>query len=543
MDKLLSLLLNFHKIGFDKEELSFQITSHPSYPSLHTVTGVLDHFDIDNVAVEVPIERNTIEQLPHSFLAQIRYKTSTFFVVVRKKMKSYDVFYADKKNENLAIEEFLERFTGIVVAIEKNEVESAKTRIRIPKGTSAFLIVAAAIFVAIFLYAVPNWVSVAYSLLAAMGVLISWAIVRQEEGETTILGNAFCSDTNAKKNCNSVLFSKGAQIGRYKLSDFSLVYFVGLIVAAWLLNLVNVGQTILYLISLLALPITLYSIYYQYAIAKTWCMLCLSIVGVLCLQGALVLFSGLQIFDILGIANISVWLTAFTFLTVFGVWSLARANIRELKELKFYRTKDLRFKRNFVIFQTLLNKSSVLDTNVGDTFEIVLGNESSPLELLLITSPYCGHCKPVHALMERMLRKHPKKVKLRVLFFVNMNNSVLVEVSSRLLELYETDGKQICMKAMNDIYGAMDPITWLAKWGETNNTSFYHDVLERQRTWCLKNAINFTPAIFINGRSYPRAYDREDLQYFIEDLYEASSDEVVETKVFETYYKQSHNMA
>ena len=27
-----------------RDELEFQLLSHPSYPSLHAVTGVLDHF-------------------------------------------------------------------------------------------------------------------------------------------------------------------------------------------------------------------------------------------------------------------------------------------------------------------------------------------------------------------------------------------------------------------------------------------------------------------------------------------------------------------
>ena len=39
-------LLSKNAISFDKKELDFQIQSHPSYPSLHAITGVLDHFNI-----------------------------------------------------------------------------------------------------------------------------------------------------------------------------------------------------------------------------------------------------------------------------------------------------------------------------------------------------------------------------------------------------------------------------------------------------------------------------------------------------------------
>ena len=50
MQKIASLLLRKNGIQFDKDEFLFQIQSHPSYPSLHSITGVLEHFNIDNIA-------------------------------------------------------------------------------------------------------------------------------------------------------------------------------------------------------------------------------------------------------------------------------------------------------------------------------------------------------------------------------------------------------------------------------------------------------------------------------------------------------------
>ena len=53
--------------SLNSEELKLQLLSHPTYPSLHSVTGVLTHFRIDNVAVDVPIDQETLEQLPDVF--------------------------------------------------------------------------------------------------------------------------------------------------------------------------------------------------------------------------------------------------------------------------------------------------------------------------------------------------------------------------------------------------------------------------------------------------------------------------------------------
>jgi hypothetical protein len=73
---------------------------------------------------------------------------------------------------------------------------------------------------------------------------------------------------------------------------------------------------------------------------------------------------------------------------------------------------------------------------------------------------------------------------------------------------------------MGDIYNEQKPNSWFKKWGECNKKEISILELEKQSSWCLKNAINFTPEILINGHSFPKEYDRTDLVYFIEDLYE-----------------------
>lgn len=71
LSKLVYLLLKNNSINIDKEELIFQIKSHPSYPSLHSITGVLDHFNIDNLAIKIPSEKSVLEELPDNFIAQL----------------------------------------------------------------------------------------------------------------------------------------------------------------------------------------------------------------------------------------------------------------------------------------------------------------------------------------------------------------------------------------------------------------------------------------------------------------------------------------
>ena len=60
---------------------------------------------------------------------------------------------------------------------------------------------------------------------------------------------------------------------------------------------------------------------------------------------------------------------------------------------------------------------------------------------------------------------------------------------------------------------------WLEKWKvDVTDENFIE--LEKEKEWCNANNINFTPEILINGRAFPKEYDRTDLQYFIDDIIE-----------------------
>ncbi len=118
---LVQRLLKRNQISFDKEELSFQIQSHPSYPSLHAITGVLDHFNIENVAADVPANAETLLQLPDCFIAQINTDQGNDLVSIEKKGLNYTIFNTENKKEKISEDNFLKKFTGIIVAVEQTE--------------------------------------------------------------------------------------------------------------------------------------------------------------------------------------------------------------------------------------------------------------------------------------------------------------------------------------------------------------------------------------------------------------------------------------
>ncbi|CAM1356253.1 vitamin K epoxide reductase family protein [Tenacibaculum halocynthiae] len=520
MQNLVRLLLKNNKIAFDKAELDFQIKSHPSFPSLHAITGVLDHFNITNIAAEVPQNIETLLELPNCFLAQIKTSNGKEIVTVVKKKIDYVIFFSTKEKEKYSETEFLKKFTGIIVAVEKESSE-VKQKVNLLNYILTSLLVSLSIFVLVI--SKPNLLSSLFFLTSLTGVFISISIYKQEIGISSFIGNTFCSGTDDKKDCDAVLSSKGATVFKqYKLSDFSLLYFLVLSISAFFMVLKNSPLDILHFISIIVLPVTLYSIYYQYQIIKKWCFLCLSIVGLLWFQAFLSLFkSSLKL--LYSFENILI--IGFSFLTILLIWNFLKPRLKEYNENKETKIAYYRFKRNFNLFFTLLNSSKKLVTNLKEVPEIVLGNSSSKLEIVIITNPFCGHCKPLHKQIENILKSFSNEVKIIIRFNVDINDtkSTAVEITTRLLEIYQKEGSQECLKAMDDAYEEFSSVKWQKKWKKTKEKEIYLHILQSEKKWCIDNEINFTPEILISGKSFPKEYDRADLIYFIEELFEECS--------------------
>lgn len=529
MQKIAALLLTKNSVAFDKEELSFQIQSHPSYPSLHSITGVFDHFNIENVAARVPNTQDVMDQLPNSFIAQINGQKGLDVVLVEKSNTSYKIYDQEGKKQTLNRQEFLDQFTGIILAVEKDDEQTIR------KGSPKNLItnigfaLAATVLASLLITStnlIPLYVVFAISII---GILISVSILKQEFGVKNTIGDAFCSSDSEKKDCNAVLTSNGATIIKgYKLSDLSLIYFVGLSLTVFLLSLQDLSLNLIYWIGILSLPITIYSIFYQAFIVKSWCLLCLSIAGILWIQTAIPFVLDSFSFElVLSVPEILTLLIGF--LGSFSIWSYTKPKITKASEDAQYKLDYYKFIRKYSLFSTLLNSKPQLNTALDNKDEIVFGNKNSNLEIVIATNPFCGHCKPVHTIVEDILKQYHDHVKIVIRFYITLNDKEadVVKITTNLMHIYHEKGQEICLQAMEDAYNKLKPKEWSDKWTQPQlEFDRFFNTLETQREWCTKNQINFTPEILVNGRSFPKEYKRSDILFFIEDLYEEHNQKV-----------------
>ncbi|NOU17158.1 MAG: hypothetical protein HOO91_06325 [Bacteroidales bacterium] len=522
---LLIILLRKNGIRVNEPELEFQLLSHPSYPSLHSITGVLDHFAIENYALDVPKEIETLDLLPNSFLAVVKTEEHNGFVMVSRHSLGFQLSFDGNKKRFFSKIDFLEVWTGVIVGVE-NDKQNLAPDVKKTNFTKCILYITIALLLIFLLYKV-NLFQAIHFLLSFGGIAICVLILQHELGLHSKILDKFCSEQNKKTSCNAVLNSKGATLFRsLKFSDIGIIYFVSLTLTWFSLVNSNTNYNSIVLITLLAIPFTLFSIFYQYKIVKKWCLLCLSVVSILWLQAFSLLFIELNntVFEF---SLRSVILTAFNFLIVFALWQFISPKLKKEQELKALKIEHFKFKRNYNIFKSIIQKSDEISTSVNDRNEIVLGNNENPLlKIVVITNPLCSFCKEAHELVENLLKIEDKNIQVTIRFNVSGDyNSIDTRIALRLIEIYNKEGKQVSLKAMHDIYSTIKPNDWLNNWGEPNE-QIYKETIIIAKEWCNQHSINFTPEILVNGRSFPKEYNRSDLLYFIDEIIEEEVEKV-----------------
>lgn len=528
---LLGRLVKSCDITIDPSELEFQLMSHPSYPSLHSITGVLNHFRINNLAVELPVDEESFSQLPNFFFTRITDEEGAHFVFVQKKENECDITFDKRKIRSLSIPDFISRWTGIVVVVEKSNLETPVEKVNAPLYTNLLFYSALLTILAIPFVISPSLMSVAYFLLCALGIVLSGMIVMQELGVKSAALDKFCGKENSSTSCDEVINSNGSKLfGIVKLSQAGLIYFSGLAICWLLFSLTGSDIKSLFWPTMMAIPVTIYSIYFQLTKVKKWCLLCLSVVLVLWVQNAIAIGwwasdeqYSFQLVEIIEIMICFLFSAVLIDVVLSGI-----KNTQMLKELKI---EHIKFKRNYNLFGALINQSSTLSTQI-DAKEIVFGlaDQVAPLEIVIVTNPLCGHCKSAHELVEPLLRRFNDKIKLCIRFNVRTTHpeELSVKIARRLLEIYHTESEATALAALHDAYGEVQHQAWLDKWAEYSGDT-YLEILKEESNWCEQNGINFTPEILVNGRSFPNDYERMDLLYFIEDLIEESEAQAVET--------------
>ncbi|MFC5282411.1 vitamin K epoxide reductase family protein [Pedobacter alpinus] len=273
--------------GFNPK-LSFNqaLQQHPYYPSLFSISEVLEQeAGIENFAVKITLAQLQEVNLP--CLVHLKTKGGEYALI--SQIKSDTVFYEiNGKKLSITIADFEKIWTGVALL---TEVEKKTLQKRI-KLTDIQPYIIPALFLTLLTFIFLNtysasifepFVFTGIFLCLLSGLTVVVLLLIQSLGKGSAFIQQLCG-ADAKHNCNHIINSKAANVTQwFSLSDLGFLYFAGNLL---LLFFSQNSTAVIFIVAFnfLALPFTLWSVYYQWRIAKTWCRLCLVIQGLFWVQ-------------------------------------------------------------------------------------------------------------------------------------------------------------------------------------------------------------------------------------------------------------------
>lgn len=522
ISKVLTRLIKIFNVPVTKQTVYDEVTKHPSFPSMLTISDALDKWKIPNGAYQLPF--NELTDVPCPFIAHLTRNGGEFALVTKFDNQDITVYNDQWDNQRLKHESFKNFYSGTVILAESNEESGEKdfekklfhqrlNNLRIPflLLTAFFVLFSRLTFNIPYGSLVPTNVLLLI-LIKTVGLIVSVLLLIQSIDANNTIIQRICS-VGKKIDCNTILSSKAAKITSFlNWSEVGFFYFSG----TWLILLFStVSLPLLQFIALLSfvsLPYTFYSIYYQAKVAKKWCLLCCSIQGLLWLELIAFLPYLSQHFTLINYSEISNCLVGFIFPV--ALWVFVKPILVKANELEPVILQLNRFKYNPDLFWNLVNEQSYFEL-LPEESSLVLGNKQAQNIITIVSNPYCQPCSKAHEVLGKWLAE-ANSFKLQIIFSTStFSDDPKTKVARHLMNLKTECDEKTLKGALDDWYNHKYESfeAWAINY--PTNIKEGEESLQKQNNWCSMAKIEVTPSIFINGRSVPNTYQVEDLQYFI----------------------------
>jgi uncharacterized membrane protein len=517
--------------------------NHPDYPSLLSISDVLTLHGVENISIKSTV--NKLAELPLPCIALIKNDANhgTSFTVINSVNNNTISYYQPEKNqwEDISKEKFEEKWPSKIILLADAEAANGEKdyitkrleekRLNVAKYATWIalpLLVIIATLLASLKYGAIAGFPILFTILTLFGSLVSGLLLWFELDQYNPVLQQICS-AGKKVNCGAILNSKASKIIGISWSAIGFTYFTGGILTLLFAGITNtLALFILAWFNLFAIPYVFFSIYYQWRIAKQWCLLCLCVQGILVLQLVTAFIAKWYIaapVNTVFSSEIIIPLV-FAYIVPFIMINLLLPAYRSKKESKRNKTELQRIKHNPQIFEALLAKQKLM-TESSDGLGIILGNPNATHKIIKVCNPYCGPCAIAHQPMEELLHSNPN-LQIQILFTASNSESDRIAPTVKHLLALSERGEATTRMALDDWYMAdkKDYNTFAVKYPMNGELKLQDAKVEAMKKWCDKVRIDFTPTFFVsmppseNGQptefyQLPQMYNVADLKYFL----------------------------
>jgi uncharacterized membrane protein/thiol-disulfide isomerase/thioredoxin len=537
MLRAVSALLQALKIPATQSHIATILLNHPDFPSLLSVSETLQEWGVESEALKGGVEDLAADHFP----AIVHLKSNLFAVLLEKQGEKLRYFDPSQGERVVGKDEFSALWSGVLLRAEKadwaGEPELKKHRADERKNQLLKwgLAIGSMCFLAMSLFwaldAVKN--TLPFSALLAintLGLVVSALMVTPYLTGPDLM-KRICP-VGKKGNCLRVMASPAGKIFGIPMADIGLVFFSGGFLTLMLSAISTRPETSwswIALIDLVALPYTVFSVFYQAFVVRTWCMMCLVAQFLLWAEFAVCAFSGM-----IGFERISSALPPFAVVAGFALplffWLAIRPMISRSHHFGLQTSQLLRMRRNPDYIRLLLSKQEKLEMARADN-ELELGSQDAPIVLTMVVNPFCHPCKQALAQLIQLTTASRGKIKTIVRFLVRHGNENLPDrekamdydialvVTALALSGQSGEAQSAFLEWFREAadFSRARFAAWRNKYGGPNAEALgpADARLTAQRNWAMEAGVRGTPTFFLNDIQFPREICLEDMRYFL----------------------------
>jgi protein-disulfide isomerase/uncharacterized membrane protein len=506
-----------------------KIKEHPTYPSMQSISDVLHDWKVENAGLKIQPER--YGDLPVPFIAQVNDNFwGQAFVVVRAYSDDTVLIsdYTTPKWKPVKTNDFLKHATGYTLVAEATEgsgdkdYKSNRTKEVFQKAVSiaaVAIILLLCAFPVVRLLAVNGMAALAPAglvFLKLFGCYISALLLWHEIDQHNPVLQKVCGHSK-NINCGAILRSGASKIFGMSWSEIGTFYFAGGLLALLAGGLSPVSVFAIAWLNAIALPYTVFSIYYQWRIAKQWCVLCLAVQGILVAE-FLVSFAGhahglvpISVIPYMFFVN-----TLLCFLLPAVAWLLLKPVLQAQKENKLTKSALAKIKYNAEIFNALLRKQKTIEYST-EGLGIVIGPANARNKVIKVSNPYCSHCATAHSEFHDLMES-TDDLQLQIIFAVTSNEKdYRVIAAKHLMAIAGKNVPELTKQALDDWYqpSKKNYLAFATRYPMNGELNGQDEKIAAMSDWCMQTQISVTPTIFVNNHQLPENYSVSDLKYFL----------------------------
>lgn len=511
MKTLLEHFLDALDISYTKHFIRTLYQKHPHKYNMLGLKKMLDVYGVRTLGVR--IESKDLSSLNYPCILH----THGDFVIGLDCDASTITFLQHGKETTLTHETFLQTWTGNALVVQettdaaepdykehqRNELAAMAKAYSVP-----FLLLVAVVIGMVSNLENIGVFEISRILLSLLGILVCAMLMEKQLYEKSRYGDRICSLFH-HADCNSILDGPKAKVIGISWSEVGLGYFTAVIL---LLSLFPASSVYVAVINGLAMLYGVWSVHYQWRVAKSWCVLCVMAQSIIWATGITAAASCLNNPCVPNIIAgfLSCIVFAVSILIVHQYGSAYLTEKERVNAVQQYRA----LKANQTVAKALIEQGEFHATTIDDS-SIIFGNPQAKTLVTILSNPHCNPCAKMHRRVEKLLNVYGNELCVQYVF---SSFSEQLEDSCRyLISCYLNHSENEALRRFK-LWYTKEKFEYesIAKQNEVCiHTEMIEKEMKKHANWREKTALTATPTILLNGYILPKEYELEDLSMIV----------------------------